>query len=134
MNGYFPRLRRTGNEQGFILPLTLVIVFLISAFLLHEVKMYETEKQFMYTREDMFTLNQLMEMAHVDLQARLRNAKYKDGIFRFPKGTVHFSVKKSGKDMLRITLQAETKNGGVHVSRVYYNKTKQKIVRWEEGL
>lgn len=135
MNGFFSRLHRKGNEDGFILPLTMVIIFLICAFLLHEIKMYEAEKRFLQTREDLFVTDQMMQMAVVDLKVRLHHSNFKGGTFLYKKGTVRYSIKNTtGSNMLCITLRAKANSGGLHVSRMYYDKMKQKIVRWEEGL
>lgn len=146
MNGPFHSLRRTRNQDGFILPLTMIIIFLLFSFLLYEIKAYQSEKQFLYYREEMFTVNDLMQMAAVDLEQRfaasLPDKNY--GTFDYINGKVSYTISQppkdadlpgsSPQDVIYITLKAQADNEGEHVSFAYYDKKKRKIIRWAEQL
>ncbi|HET7579758.1 MAG TPA: competence type IV pilus minor pilin ComGG [Bacillales bacterium] len=136
MKERFFRLRRMHKEGGFVLPLTLVVLFLVSAFLLHEIKLYETEKRFLHASEEMFTLDRLLQMADVDLERNLsRSASSRNlGILLYKNGKVRYSVEPFSTNVVRITLKAKTNDGGKHISHAYYDKIKKKIIRWEEDV
>lgn len=136
MKELFFRSHRKSDEGGFVLPLTLVVLFLLSAFLLHEIKLYETETRFLHASEEMFTLNRLLQMADVDLERNLSHSASirNQGVLIYTKGKVLYSIEPFSMNIVRITLKAKTKDGGMHISHAYYDKLKKKIIRWEEDV
>lgn len=144
MNAFFYRFRLRKNEHGFILPLTLIIVFLLFGFLLHEIKVYETQKQFVHHEEGMLILDRLLQSAATDIEA-IPYKKWPD-TFSYPAGVVEYKVKKlskgssyNTKKVVSVTLTAkrskdQNKYGTRHISYVYYHKDKDKIVRWMETV
>ncbi|HEU5140503.1 MAG TPA: competence type IV pilus minor pilin ComGG [Bacillales bacterium] len=131
MNGFLFHLRRKNDEEGFILPVTLMITFLMFAFVLHEMKMYEAEKQFIKAREEMMILEGLMRKAVYDVEKGV--PEYDHGTLVYADGKVKYNVDFRMGNVLVLTLVAVSHDGGKHVSHAFYDKIKQKIVRWEEN-
>lgn len=146
MNAFFCRWRLHRNERGFVLPLTMIILFLLFSFLLHEIKIYETEKQFVHHQEDMLTLDRLLQMAAVDIEKnRLSDwpdsFMYDNGTVDYSEGTIPKGVDLDPENVIYLKLEAKVIGGSEqegfgsrHISYVYYDKDKKKIVRWVEPV
>lgn len=143
MKEHLFRINPSRNERGFILPITLIIVFLLVSLVLQQIKVYETEKRFFNHQEEMVTIDQLLQIGAVDLEKRLSSdPKLKSGEFSNENGKVVYEnlslpddTDLDRKKVLRFTLTAQTgDNGSSHSSQVYYDKDKKKIIRWVEPI
>jgi hypothetical protein len=123
-------MRINRNEKGFILPVTMVIVFLLAGFVLHEVKMHETDSKFLIERQSSEKLDELLQMAVVDVQ---NPSIEREGLFYYDGGTVRYQILSTeSENVVKVDLTAKTSDGKARVVHYRYDTMKNKIIMWEE--
>lgn len=141
MNAFFYHWHRKNNERGFILPLTLILTFLLFSFLLHEIKVYKTEQQFVHHQENMLVLDRLLQRSAADME-KMPLADWPEQSFAYQNGEVVYMEDElpdnTGLDAdqiiyFELTAKVDQRDDNArHISYVYYDKKKEKIVRWVE--
>ncbi len=122
------------SEYGFILPLTLGLMFIISSVVLYQTERYVIEKRFYFEQAEIVTLETLLQMATVDLLNDLRKDELSDkGDYIYDKGIVTFSVLSQGERKIEFMLQAKTFQGRQRFIQLHYDKVKKEVTEWWEG-
>lgn len=123
------------NEQGFILPVTIAISFLFFLVFTFQVNAYMTEKGFSKETEEIFILENLMELGVSEIQARLVEDEESSGItgsLNFSTGTISYTVVPLTTTTSQITISCTTKEQRKYSARFVYDYEKKVIGSWIE--
>lgn len=121
------------KEAGFILPLTLIIMFLLSAVVLFEVRDFMHKRIFYEKQQELFTIESLLQMAAVDLVDRMNEAVVETtGTFSYEHGSAHYWMEPVTHDTVYIQMTMETNAKNKRLVRITYDVEKKKITHWWE--
>jgi len=123
------------NEQGFILPVTIAISFLFFLVFTFQVNAYMTEKDFSKETEEIFTLENLMQLGVGEIQAKLKEdveSTGETGFLNFPNGTISYTVVPLTTTTSQITISCTTKEQRKYSARFVYDYEKKVIDSWIE--
>lgn len=98
------------NQRGFILPITLVIMFIVSSYAAFMVNQYVTEKKFLFEQSEVQSNERLLQMALVDSRPLLASGsdEYFSGTFHYEAGEVAFIVNAETEYIKSISLISKT--------------------------
>ncbi|UCZ54576.1 hypothetical protein LGQ02_07430 [Bacillus shivajii] len=120
------------NEKGFILLLSLSLLSLSSALLIHLLIIYETEKSFIYLEKERNKVDNLLltTLTHVVNNVdEVMNGD--DGTIQFRRGQASYTVELK-EEVAKITINAQSQNGTTRVLDVDYHMTLGEILNWSE--
>ncbi|WP_099361903.1 competence type IV pilus minor pilin ComGG [Fredinandcohnia onubensis] len=123
------------NEQGFILPVTLAISFLFFLVFTFQVNAYLTEKGFSKETEEIFILENLMQLGVEEIRAKLKEdveSSGRTGSLNFPTGTISYTVVPITTTTSQITISCTTKEQRKYSARFVYDYEKKVIGSWIE--
>ncbi|MGN7300570.1 competence type IV pilus minor pilin ComGG [Ferdinandcohnia sp. SAFN-114] len=123
------------NEQGFILPVTIAISFLFFLVFTFQVNAYMTEKDFSKETEEIFTLENLMQLGVGEIQAKLKEdveSTGETGFLNFSNGTISYTVVPLTTTTSQITISCTTKEQRKYSARFVYDYEKKVISSWIE--
>lgn len=81
------------NQKGFILPLTMILSFLLLAFVLHAILLLNSDRNFFSQSYTQFHLQQLRECALVDFHRHIEEKTLpENGTLEYEGGTVTFTT------------------------------------------
>jgi len=123
------------NEQGFILPVTIAISFLFFLVFTFQIYAYMTEKGFSKETEEIFILENLMQLAVGEIQAKLKEdveSSETTGFLNFPTGTISYTVVPLTTTTSQITISCTTKEQRKYSARFVYDHEKKVIGSWIE--
>lgn len=98
------------NQRGFILPITLVIMFIVSSYAAFMINQYVTEKKFFFEQSEARTNERLLQMALVDSRHLLASSsdEYYSGTFYYEAGEVAFIINAETEHVKSISLVSKT--------------------------
>jgi hypothetical protein len=123
------------NEQGFILPVTIAISFLFFLVFTFQINAYITEKGFSKETEEIFILENLMELGVEEIQAKLKDdveSSGTTGSLNLPTGTISYSVVPLTTTISQISISCTTKEQRKYSARFVYDYEKKVIGSWIE--
>ncbi|MBU8908983.1 competence type IV pilus minor pilin ComGG [Desertibacillus haloalkaliphilus] len=121
------------KQKGFIMPLTMVLTFIVSGVLLHQLQQYLNEKQFFYEQEQIYIIEQLAQMGAHDLDDVLREDTVDtNGQFHYEIGTASYWIQEQLDDTLYVRLTLETIEGRKRLVRLYYDLETLTMKAWWE--
>ncbi len=123
------------NEQGFILPVTIAISFLFFLVFTFQVNAYMTEKDFSKETEEIFILENLMQLGVGGIQAKLKEdieSTGETGFLNFPNGTISYTVVPLTTTTSQITISCTTKEQRKYSASFVYDYEKKVIGSWIE--
>jgi len=122
------------NERGFILPITLVILFIVSSFTIFQINQFTTEKKLLFEQSEVITNERLLQMAIVDVTDFLtsNSDEYFSGDFQYEKGEVAFIVKAETEKIKSITLISKTLGQRSRQVKYFYYLEKGTFLPWLE--
>ncbi|MEK5441852.1 competence type IV pilus minor pilin ComGG [Fredinandcohnia sp. FSL W7-1320] len=123
------------NEQGFILPVTIAISFLFFLVFTFQVNAYMTEKDFSKETEEIFILENLMQLGVGEIQDTLKEdveSTGETGFLDFPNGTISYTVVPLTTTTSQITISCTTKEQRKYSARFVYDYEKKVIDSWIE--
>ena len=123
------------NEQGFILPVTIAISFLFFLVFTFQVNAYMTEKDFSKETEEIFILENLMQLGVGEIQDTLKEdveSTGETGFLDFPNGTISYTVVPLTTTTSQITISCTTKEQRKYSARFVYDYEKKVISSWIE--
>jgi hypothetical protein len=123
------------NEQGFILPVTIAISFLFFLVFTFQINAYMTEKGFSKETEEIFILENLMQLGVEELQAKIKEdveSSGTTGSLNFPTGTISYTVVPVTTTTSQITISCTTKEQRKYSARFVYDYEKKVIGSWIE--
>lgn len=123
------------NEQGFILPVTFAISFLFFLVFTFQINAYMTEKGFSKETEEIFILENLMQLGVGEIQAKLKEdveSSGTSGSLNFPTGTISYTVVPLTTTTSQITISCTTKEQRKYSARFEYDYKEKVIGSWIE--
>lgn len=121
------------NQKGYLLPTTLILLFLFSSIILHQLNMYGIEKRFYMEQEQVYLLQYLQQMASYDLLTIVgEESLEEEGLFFYEKGFARYMVTNEIEPNVVIQLHVETDKNRKRTSRLVLNKEGRRIVSWRE--
>lgn len=122
------------NQRGFILPITLVILFIVSSYAAFLINQYVIEKKFFFEQTEVRTNERLLQMALVDSRHFLAGSSedYFSGTFHYDDGEVAFIVNAETEYIKSITLISKTlEQRSKRIKYFYYLET-ETFLPWLE--
>lgn len=121
------------NERGFILPVTIVLLFILTTSLFHQVATYEREKRFHFEIEQQFYLDQMLQMATVDFLTLLKTDRIlASGMFSYAKGNVYYWVLSEDDEMIQIEFTVLTERNRQRNVEMTIDKAQFVVIHWLE--
>ncbi len=120
------------NEKGFILPITLFVVFLLTSFVTFQVNQYKIEKEIIHEQNELYTAERLLQMAIVDLQEMIEHLDddLYSGNLHYEKGEVTFVIRSETDEIISIHLISNTKRQRSKQIKYYYYLSKETVLPW----
>ncbi|WNF37797.1 competence type IV pilus minor pilin ComGG [Bacillaceae bacterium IKA-2] len=122
------------NQRGFILPITLVIMFIVSSYTAFMINQYVIEKKFFFEQTEARANERLLQMGLVDSRYFLAssNEEYFSGTFYYEEGEVAFIVNVETEHIKSITLISTTlEQRSKRIKYFYYLET-ETFLPWLE--
>lgn len=122
------------NQRGFILPITLVILFIVSSYAAFLINQYVIEKKFFFEQTEVRTNERLLQMALVDSRHFLASSseEYYSGTFYYEAGEVAFIINAETECIKSITLISKTlEQRSKRIKYFYYLET-ETFLPWLE--
>ncbi|BBN99130.1 competence type IV pilus minor pilin ComGG [Sporolactobacillus terrae] len=121
------------NQQGFILPLTMILSLVFIAFIFHALFLLQSDRTFFQHTQTHFVLQQLRECALNDFQQKLeQDALPDEGTFNYHNGTVQYIVT---EDSAFVTINFTVHYGDEReIDRIVYDRESGNPVRWLERI
>ncbi|MCL1630378.1 ComGG family competence protein [Sporolactobacillus sp. CPB3-1] len=124
---------RLRNQNGFILPLSVILSVLLLAFILHSIIQLNSDRKYYHYASLQFTFQQLRECALIDLQRKInQDILNQEGSFNYRQGTVSYHVEES-TDSLIVTLTISARESN-EVDKVTFSKESKKMTNWLERI
>lgn len=101
------------NEKGFILPLTLIILFLLTNYTIYQIRQYVIEKEILFEQSEALSAERLLQVGIVDIEKFIETKQQLfecSGILYYDEGEVSYTVKKDSEKTYHIILLSKTKN------------------------
>lgn len=122
------------NQRGFVLPLTMIMSFILLFFTVHAILSYQYDRSFAQKRAMSFELNELIQMATVDLEKLAKEDHIESsGKLVYTTGNVQYHTNKVNGTVWKIAMIATNHEGFRHSNTFYYDSEKGGIVKWAEG-
>ncbi|OIJ16060.1 hypothetical protein BKP35_03505 [Anaerobacillus arseniciselenatis] len=120
------------NERGFILPITLFVVFLLSSFVTFQLNQYMIEKEIMNEKAEAFTAERLIQMAIVDLEDVIVNidSNPNTGTLYYENGEVMFIIDSETDEIKSIHLISKTSSDRSKQMKYYYYLSNETVLPW----
>lgn len=122
------------DNQGFILPLAVILAFVFSGVVIHYVQLLETDRLFLQERKNFFHHNLLLQSAANEMLLQLENFDTieTNGQFDYEHGSVAYQILHSDHAAVTIEFMSKTKVDGQRKATVVYDRERKSITRWME--
>lgn len=123
-----------GNEKGFILPTTIIIMLILSSFVIFQVSQYALEKKILLEEGELYTAERLLQMGVVDVLNILGSDERENfsGNFYYEEGEVSFVVKKEKSEMKSVRLISRTVAPKTKEFTFFYDVKTETVLPWLE--
>ncbi|MBM7646350.1 hypothetical protein JOD45_002578 [Scopulibacillus daqui] len=121
------------KQQGFILPLAVIVVSIFTFFLLHVILISEIDRDFLRERISLFEFGELGQLARTDITAKITEKNVpKKGSMHYAAGDVKYRTRKINDDVVEVAMTLEKR--AIKKKQTFHFDIKQgHIVKWEEG-
>lgn len=121
------------NQNGFILPLTMILSLMLLAFVFHALLLLTSDRQFFRQSYSRFQLQQLRECTLSDLKREMQQKTLPNkGTFLYHNGTVQFIVTENDDS---VTIKFTILSGeSQEIDQIIYSKESGKPMNWLERL
>jgi hypothetical protein len=128
-----PVIDHKNNQEGFILPLTMILSLIMLAFVFHALLLLNSDRQFFRQSYSRFQLQQLRECTLSDLKREMEQKTLpNEGTFVYHKGTAQFIVTEN-ENSLTIKFTIST-GENKEIDQIIYSKESGKPTNWLERL
>ncbi|RXI99484.1 hypothetical protein DS745_14795 [Anaerobacillus alkaliphilus] len=120
------------NNRGFILPTTLMILFLLLSFLTFQISQYMIEKELIKEEAELFTAERLLQKGIVDVSKMLKSDSRDvySGILFYEEGEITFVVKKEVSTVKSVQVVSKTYQNRSKQTTFYYNIQNETVLPW----
>ncbi|KMY50784.1 competence type IV pilus minor pilin ComGG [Peribacillus loiseleuriae] len=121
------------NEQGAVLPVTMVVAAVLIMLTFYSIEKFNLEKMFYKNVEDGLVLDHILLLASHKVQNMVvHDDQIDEGVLHFPNGTVEYVVISREERYISLILSALTKQGLSRKVNFLYDKEEGKLVKWGE--
>lgn len=122
------------REEGFILPLAIILSLLFAAFVIHQINLLESDRQFFHERKNYFQHSLLLQSASTKLLSQLEKLDTidEDGLLHFELGTVFYRVTTQNELTVTIQFTSYTSLTGERRATAIYGLNTHSIIKWTE--
>jgi len=118
------------QEGGFILPIVMIVLFLFTSFVLFQIEQMQLDTAFLNERHRFIQDNQIKKMAAADIIRKIQSSEdLTEGNLHYTQGSVKYSIE-NNQDVAQVTASLTVDKDHQGQLIFYYDKTKQKIIRW----
>ena len=108
------------NENGIVLPVTLLLFFLFTTLTFHAAIKLETEKQYFKNIETTYTLETMLHSAYKDVKQLFNEGKDElEGKLFYHSGFVLYKVVQEEENGALVSFECRTDNGGKFYTELF---------------
>ena len=122
------------REEGFILPVTLIVLFFFSALILYQVTQLTIDRKFMDERKLLVKETELKKIAARDIVDQIdqtSNQEFSEDR-HYPLGTVSYHVLMGEGEVYKVEATLSLSEQQRATFQFSYDKSSSKIIRWLE--
>ncbi len=124
------------NENGFILPLAIILSLLFAALVMFQIELLESDRHFFQERKNYFQHINLLHSASFDVLLILEKKDTievgENGELDFATGTVTYEIDNVSNDAITIKLFSTTGLTGTRQATFTYDQETKTITKWTE--
>lgn len=121
------------NENGFILPVTMILLFIVTSSLFHQISIYEREKRFHFELEQKYNIDHMLQMATVDLITLVKTDEIvASGMFDYTKGKIYYWILAEDDEMIQIEFTVLTDKNRQRNVEMIIDKNQYNVINWLE--
>ena len=118
------------REEGFILPVVMIVLFFFTAFVLFQIEQMQFDRDFLKERHDFIQENQMKKMAAADIIKKLQISEHlTEGSFIYSQAVVKFNIVRK-QDIAEVTVSLEFDKDHQGQLIFFYDGVTRKIIRW----
>lgn len=121
------------NNNGFVLPMVMIVSTLIFFILSHQISLYVTDMKFYKEKFETYKIDRLLQKGVRDVESALHNTYIASTQFFYEEGRANIQITAISPTQKNIRLTVVTNNNRSSTVILYYNPVDQKIYRWVEG-
>ena len=124
------------NQRGFIVPLTMILCFIFSLFILSEIEIYKIEQRLYIEEEELEKLKSLQQIGIQDVNDIAQSQTLEeiiDGRLEYPIGSIQYTIEPMGKNVILIRGTCITNKQRKQYFNVTVNIETNEILRWVDG-
>ncbi|PGS09513.1 competence type IV pilus minor pilin ComGG [Bacillus pseudomycoides] len=120
------------KQDGFVMPGTLILLFLLFSFFIYEINMLKSDQRFYKEAQQKFLLEEIADQAvssiKDDLQEKEQNAVFS---FRYENGEASGNYVFEN-EIIFVALQCMTKQNRSYKVNFQYDKINKRVMNWVE--
>lgn len=124
------------NENGFILPLAIILSLLFAALVMFQIDLLESDRQFFQERKNYFQHINLLHSASIEVLSILEKQDTievgENGQLNFAFGTVTYEVNNISGEAITIKLFSTTGLTGKRQATFTFDQETNTIIKWME--
>lgn len=123
------------NQKGFVLPLTMILIFLLMALVMSLITTYQFDLHKVNQHQHMLAIDRLEQMVVKDVQADMNNGVLpNDKLYHYNEGTVHLSLSGTDGDKKIYQVVVKESTDNQRRNRLIVNPITKQIIVWQEAL
>lgn len=122
------------REEGFILPLVMILSLLLSSLVIHQIELLETDRLFFQERKNYFHHGLLLQSASNEMLSQLKKSDTieEHGQFSFGIGSATYHIVEINEQTATVQFETRTALAGGRKATVIYDVRTHTIIKWTE--
>ncbi|WP_458412510.1 competence type IV pilus minor pilin ComGG [Schinkia sp. CFF1] len=123
------------NQKGFILPLTMMLMFLFPLLIISEIELYKIEQRFYVEEEEIEKLQSISQIGMQDIFKLVNEEptiQTTTGKFNYPTGYIDYSIEPLNTGSIQIKATCTTNNLRKQYFKAIMNLETKEIEKWVE--
>jgi len=122
------------RDSGFVLPLTLALMLIVSTLVLYHTERYVSEKRFFFEQSEILKIDTLLQMGMVDLLRDLQEETLRNNQrYVYENGIVLVRIRFESEERMELTVLAKTFQDRQRYVYLNYDKKSKAVTDWVEG-
>jgi hypothetical protein len=120
------------NQKGFVLPTTIILMFLLCSFVTYQVSQYAIEKIISKEQAELYTAERLLQKGVVDVMELLRadSSESFSGKIYYEEGEVTYTVKKEQDEIKSVHVLSKTVAQKTKQITFFYYVNDETVLPW----
>ncbi|WP_410983660.1 competence type IV pilus minor pilin ComGG [Bacillus cereus] len=120
------------KQDGFAMPGTLILLFLLFSFFIYEINMLQSDQRFYKEAQQKFLLEEITDQAIASIKADLLEKEQNDAfLFLYKNGEASGNYAFEN-ELVFVTLQCMTKQKHSYKVNFQYDKINKRVMNWVE--